>query len=92
MKSAPIMDKKNVSTDSGVTFLHPCDYSYQHYIKGWRKGRDWKGVTSENLFKCFIVLKDMGYLCFVVIMGYPFIHEGRINPFNVCSKIKTSSD
>ena len=50
------------------------------------------GVTSENLFKCFIVLKDMGYLCFVVIMGYPFIHEGRINPFNVCSKIKTSSD
>ena len=31
MESAPIPDQKNVSTDSGVTFLHPCDYSYQHY-------------------------------------------------------------
>ena len=32
MESAPIPDLKNVSTDSGVTFLHPFDYSYQQYI------------------------------------------------------------
>ena len=32
MESAPIPDQNNVSTDSGVTFQHPYDYSYQHYL------------------------------------------------------------
>ena len=31
MENATIPDQKNVSTDSGLTFLHPCYYSYQHY-------------------------------------------------------------
>ena len=30
MENSPIPDQKNVSTYSGVTFLHPCDYYYQH--------------------------------------------------------------
>ena len=33
MESATIEDQKNVSLDSGATFLHPCDYCYQHYSK-----------------------------------------------------------
>ena len=30
LESAPFEDQKNVSLDSGATFLHPCDYCYQH--------------------------------------------------------------
>ena len=31
MESGLIPDQKNVFTDSGVTILHLCDYSYQQY-------------------------------------------------------------
>ena len=32
MESATIKGQKNISLDSGATFLHPCDYCYQLYI------------------------------------------------------------
>ena len=32
MESATIESQKNVSLDSGATFLHPCNYCYQNYV------------------------------------------------------------
>ena len=32
MEIATIETQKNVSLDSGATFLHPCDYCYQYYL------------------------------------------------------------
>ena len=32
MESANILGRKNVSLDRGATFMHPCNYCYQHYV------------------------------------------------------------
>ena len=38
--------KKNLSTDSGATILHLCDYCYQHYLDG-KSGNKFSNVLHQ---------------------------------------------